>query len=98
MRILTGRREILPTPCSSNAGRECKYPSRPLPASNFCSVLNSSFIQFCHVERSRDIPLPNLIGLDGGCFDCAALRSGCHSFVIDTLSFEFRQSSFHLLE
>ena len=44
MRMLTGNREILPRPCSSRAGNECKNPSRPFPASNFFRVLNSSFI------------------------------------------------------
>jgi hypothetical protein len=43
IRMLTGNREILPTPCFSNAGNEYRNPSRPLPASNFCSVLNASF-------------------------------------------------------
>jgi len=42
IRMLTGNRETLPMPCSSSAGSECKTPSRPLPASNVLSVLNSS--------------------------------------------------------
>src|SRR5262249_21439058 len=45
MRMLTGNREILPIPCSSRAGNEKKDSSRPLPASNFLSALNSSFIE-----------------------------------------------------
>src|SRR4029453_5209998 len=42
IRMLTGNREILPISCSSRAGSEKNNPSRPLPASNFLSVLNSS--------------------------------------------------------
>src|SRR5215831_17180685 len=45
IRMLTGNREIFPISCSSSAGNEKKSPSRPLPASNFFSVLNSSFMQ-----------------------------------------------------
>src|SRR6266853_948576 len=44
IRILTGNREIFPIPCSSSAGNEKKNPSRPLPASNFFSALDSSFM------------------------------------------------------
>src|SRR5437879_8132461 len=56
IRMLTGNREIVPTPCSSNAGSEYRNPSRPFPASNFFNVLNSSFISpFCHPERMRRI-------------------------------------------
>ena len=46
MRMLTGSRETGPTPCFSKAGSEWKNPMRPLPASNSCKVLNSSFISF----------------------------------------------------
>src|SRR6267154_1051200 len=46
IRMLTGNREILPMPCSSSAGNEKKSASRPLPASNFLSVLNSSFMKW----------------------------------------------------
>src|SRR5438477_9732801 len=59
IRMLTGRREILPMPCSSSAGSECKNPSRPLPASNFFSVLNSSVILYCHSGR-REAKSKNL--------------------------------------
>src|ERR1041385_6660538 len=41
MRMLTGKRETGPTPCSSSAGRKCRNDSCPFPASNFFSVLNS---------------------------------------------------------
>src|SRR4029077_8498178 len=44
MRILIGNREILRATCSSSAGTQYRNPSRQLPASNFFSVLNSSFI------------------------------------------------------
>src|SRR5205814_9817935 len=60
IRMLTGNREILPMPCSSSAGSEKKNPSRPLPASNFLSALNSSFIlvythrQVPHARRQRN--------------------------------------------
>src|SRR6184192_3572204 len=45
IRMLTGNREIFPIPCSSSAGSENRKPSRPWPASNFLSALNSSRIQ-----------------------------------------------------
>src|SRR5258707_7156931 len=45
IRMLTGNRETLPISCSSRAGNEKRSPSRPLPASNVLSVLNSSVMQ-----------------------------------------------------
>src|SRR6266568_7846540 len=53
IRILTGNREIFPIPCSSSAGNEKKSPSRPLPASNFFSALNSSFMIY-HMATTKD--------------------------------------------
>ena len=50
--MLTGNREILPISCSSRAGNEKKSPSRPLPASNVFSVLNSSFM---HIVMSSEV-------------------------------------------
>src|SRR5262245_8079460 len=52
IRMLTGNREIFPIPCSSRAGKKKKNPSRPLPASNFLSVLNSSF-SMSHTKSRR---------------------------------------------
>src|SRR6266480_3345787 len=45
IRMLIGNRETLPISCSSRAGNEKRSPSRPLPASNVLSVLNSSVMQ-----------------------------------------------------
>ena len=41
-------------PCASSAGSECKNPSRPLPASNFFSVLNSSLMFLSHNVHHGD--------------------------------------------
>src|SRR4029077_21209747 len=53
IRMLTGSREISPIPCSSSAGNEKNSPSRPLPASNFLSVLNSSFMQWWSCRNDK---------------------------------------------
>lgn len=53
IRMLIGNREILPIPSSSRCGNEKKRPSRPLPASNVFSVLNSSFILSSVIRAKR---------------------------------------------
>src|SRR4030095_14146513 len=81
IRMLTGNREILPTPCSSSAGNEKRIPSRPLPASNFLSVLNSSIIllsfraEHSGVEESLTVKKKRCLGFarhDKGYFNSAS--------------------------
>src|SRR2546430_12649401 len=83
MRMLTGNREIFPMPCSSRAGSEWRNPSRPLPASNFVSVLNSSLMFITRrpqgEQRSRRL--------------CSVV-----AFVSFVRSFQLRQLRFDLLE
>src|SRR5947209_676339 len=76
IRMLTGSREIGPTPCSSSAGSEKSDPSRPFPASNFFSVLNSSFIfLFQHTQRNtKGLILCDLCGLRVRSFQLRKLR------------------------
>src|SRR5206468_3021745 len=89
IRMLTGNREILPTPCSSNAGSEKKNPSRSLPASNFLSVLNSSFMQLLSCRaKSR---LRRLLSSEG-------IQRFLDSARNDRGSLQFFQFRFDLLE
>src|SRR5215813_4805810 len=85
IRMLTGNREILPTSCSSSAGNEKKSPSRPLPASNVLSVLNSSVMQWLSCRaKARHLWLLSSEGVerfldsarnDKGSFQLRQLRS-----------------------
>src|SRR5512132_401008 len=86
IRMLTGNREILPMPCSSSAGSEKKNPSRPLPASNFLSVLNSS-VMFAPRRTRRP-----------GNQDLQEPPCSSWSFVIQRKSFQFFQFRLDLLE
>src|ERR1044071_3545853 len=89
IRRLTGNREILPIPCSSNTGNENKNPSRPLPASNFLSVLNSSFIELLSCRaKSRHLWL--LFSWN--------LRDSSTAPGMTQGSFQFTQPLFDLLE
>src|SRR5438477_3782637 len=79
IRMLTGNREIFPTPFSSSAGSENRKPARPLPASNFVSALNSSCIfvpRRTRSSRNWDVQEP--------------LCSSC-PFVVHWKSFQFPQ-------
>src|SRR6266403_1590456 len=89
IRMLTGNREILPMPCSSSAGSEKKNPSRPLPASNFLSVLNSSFMQLLSCRaKSRHLWL----------FSSEDIQRFLDSARNDRGSFQLRQLRFDLVE
>src|SRR5437762_12802 len=76
IRMLTGNREIGPTPCSSSAGKENNKPSRPFPASNFFSVLNSSFIFLSQrtQRNTKGLILCDLCGLRVRSFQLRQLR------------------------
>src|SRR2546423_10752175 len=76
IRTLTGNREIGPTPCSSSAGKENSEPSRPFPASNFLSVLNSSFIFLSQrtQRNTKGLILCDLCGLCVRSFQFRQLR------------------------
>src|SRR5882724_210263 len=89
IRMLTGNREILPMPCSSSAGNEKKSASRPLPASNFLSVLNSSFMKWLSCRaKSRHLWF-SLQKVSRELLDSARNDKG---------SFQLRQLRFDLLE
>src|SRR5438067_1416676 len=89
IRMLTGNREILPMPCSSSAGNEKKNPSRSLPASNFLSVLNSSFMQLLSCRaKSRHLWL----------FSSEDIQRFLDSARNDRGSFQLRQLRFDLVE
>src|SRR5207249_64179 len=89
IRMLTGNREILPMPCSSSAGNEKKSASRPLPASNFLSVLNSSFMKWLSCRaKSRHLWF-SLQKVSRELLDSARNDRG---------SFQLRQFRFDLLE
>src|SRR6266568_4542512 len=89
IRMLTGNREILPMPCSSSAGNEKKSASRPLPASNFLSVLNSSFMKLLSCRaKSRHLWF-SLQKVSRELLDSARNDRG---------SFQLRQFRFDLLE
>src|SRR5262249_26008838 len=66
IRILTGNREIFPMPCSSSAGSEKKNASPPLPASNFFSALNSSFMIY-RTATTKDAKTRVFRILEGRC-------------------------------
>src|SRR6266446_6332616 len=89
IRMLTGNREILPMPCSSSAVNEKKSASRPLPASNFLSVLNSSFMKWLSCRaKSRHLWF-SLQKVSRELLDSARNDIG---------SFQLRQLRFDLLE
>src|SRR5205814_3645208 len=83
--MLTGKREIFPTPCSSSAGSEHRNPSRPCPASNFVSVLNSSFI-ICRTMSTKDTKEHRI------------LRRRCDRCVLCASSFQLCEFGFDLVE
>src|SRR6478735_8809306 len=84
IRMLTGNREISPIPCCSSAGNEKKNPSRPLPASNVLSVLNSSF-SISHTKSTKGTTILE--------FQMTFVS------VVDVVrSFQLRQLRFDLLE
>src|SRR5438270_1127273 len=76
IRMLIGSREIGPTPCSSSAGNEKSDPARPFPASNFFSVLNSSFIFLSQrtQRNTKGLILCDLCGLRVRSFQLRQLR------------------------
>src|ERR1043166_5156258 len=86
IRMLTGSREIFPIPCSSSAGSEYRKPSRPFPASNFLSVLKSSFIFEPRRTRSsrRRTNVKTFVLFV--------------SFVVNRKSFQLRQFRFDFIE
>src|SRR6266478_122495 len=88
IRMLTGNREILPISCSSRAGNEKKSPSRPLPASNVLSVLNSSVISLSFRAKSRHLWL----------LSREDIQRFLDSARNDKSSFQLRQLRFDLLE
>src|SRR5438477_585476 len=80
-----------------DAGSENKNPSRPLPASNFFRVLNSSFIFDGHPERTRRISHRIVGSPDLVC----VIRSSTVRFVAllgMTNSFQLRKFGFDLVE
>src|ERR1700736_875124 len=85
IRMLTGSREILPTPCSSRTGNECRNPSRPFPASNFVSVFNSSFM-ISRTTSTKDTKEHKL-----------SMRR-CDRCVLCASSFQLRQFRFNFVE
>src|SRR6266576_5386597 len=89
IRMLTGNRETLPISCSSRAGNEKRSPSRPLPASNVLSALNSSFMQLlsCRAKSSHLSPLSS-----------EDIQRFLDSARNDRGSFQLRQLRFDLLE
>src|SRR6476619_7069191 len=86
IRMLIGNREILPISCSSRAGSEKKNPSRPLPASNFVSALNSSLI-CCTTKNTKPTKVKN-----------QRVFVLFVSFLVAQKSFQLRQPRFDPLE
>src|SRR5437764_8351906 len=76
IRMLTGSREIGPTPCSSRAGNEKSDPPRPFPASNSFNVSNSSFIFLSQrtQRNTKGLILCDLCGLRVRSFQLRQLR------------------------
>ena len=102
IRMLTGKREILPILCSSRAGNEKKSPSRPLPASNVFSVLNSSVMQWLSCRaKSRHLWLLSSEGIErlkAWPRQLRSLRCSLDFSWNDRRSFQFFQLRFDLLE